>query len=220
MSADLTHVDTWLFDLDNTLYPVESGFMKQAEGRMTAFVAKATGLPLDQAYELQKTYYRDYGLTLRGLMAHHGVDPDEYHAIFHDLSLDALAHDADLLTALQRLPGRRLIFTNADAHHAERVLGRLGLADLFEEVFHIGSFGFTPKPDSIAFERMVEAHGVAPQATAFFEDSERNLEPAAKIGMTTVLVGAHAQASNAIFVHHRTDRLAPFLRSARLRETP
>jgi putative hydrolase of the HAD superfamily len=219
MSADLTHVDTWLFDLDNTLYPVESGFMKQAEGRMTAYVAKVTGLPLDEAYELQKTYFRDYGLTLRGLMAHHGVDPDAYHAAFHDLSLDALAHDPDLLRALQRLPGRRLIFTNADAHHAERVLERLGLTALFDEVFHIGSFGFTPKPNPIAFERMVEAHGMAPAATAFFEDSERNLEPAAAIGMTTVLVGAHASASNALFVHHRTDRLAPFLRTARLRET-
>ncbi|MDP3172921.1 MAG: pyrimidine 5'-nucleotidase [Phenylobacterium sp.] len=218
MSADLTHVDTWLFDLDNTLYPVESGFMKQAEARMTQFVAKTTGLPMDEAYELQKTYFRDYGLTLHGLMEHHGVDPDEYHAIFHDISLDALAHDVDLLAALQRLPGRRLIFTNADDRHAERVLERLGLSALFDDVFHIGSFGFLPKPDPAAFDRMVEAHGMAPAATAFFEDSERNLEPAAGLGMTTVLVGTHAQDSHASFVHHRTDKLAPFLATARLKE--
>lgn len=219
MSADLTHVDTWLFDLDNTLYPVESGFMHEAEARMTAFVERVTGLPHEQAYALQKRYLRDYGLTLRGLMNHHGVDPAEFHALFHDISLDALAHDADLLAALARLPGRRLIFTNADALHAQRVLEHLGLASLFDEVFHIASFDYRPKPDPEPFARMAEAHGIAPASTAFFEDSELNLEPAAKIGMTTVLVGAHAQASRADYVHHRTDRLAPFLGSALLKET-
>lgn len=215
---DLRHVDTWLFDLDNTLYPAESGFMSQVEGRMTDFVARVTDLPRDEAYALQKRYLAEHGLTLRGLMLHHGVDPAEFHALFHDLSLEALAHDPDLLAALARLPGRRLIFTNADAVHAERVLNHLGLGDLFEEVFHIESFGFAPKPDRHGFERIAADHGVDPAAAAFFEDSERNLAPAAEVGMTTVLVGAHAPASTAPFVHHRTPELAPFLASARLKD--
>ena len=220
MSADLTHVDTWLFDLDNTLYPASTGFMAEIETRMTDFVQRKTGLPRDEAYALQKKYLAEHGLTLRGLMEHHGVDPDEFHAIFHDLSLEALAHDPELVLAIARLPGRRLIFTNADDIHAERVLDRLGLSDLFEDVFHIASFGYTPKPDPAPFERMAADHGVTPAATAFFEDSERNLAPAAELGMTTVLVGSHAQASAAPFVHHRTDALAPFLMSARLRDAP
>jgi putative hydrolase of the HAD superfamily len=216
--ADLRHVDTWLFDLDNTLYPVESGFMREIEGRMTDFVAKVAQLPRDEAYRLQKSYLAQHGLTLRGLMLNHGVDPAEFHALFHDLSLESLTHDPELVAAIERLPGRRVIFTNADEIHARRVLERLGLADLFPEVFHIGSFDFLPKPDPAPFRRMAEEHGVAPGATAFFEDSERNLAPAAELGMTTVLVGPHAAASTAPFVHHRTDKLAPFLNGAQLRE--
>jgi putative hydrolase of the HAD superfamily len=218
MTVDLTHIDTWLFDLDNTLYPVESGFMGEIEKRMTAFVQKVTGLDRDDAYKLQKSYLAEHGLTLRGLMLNHGVDPKDFHALFHDLSLDALAHDPELIAAVERLPGRRLIFTNADAVHAERVMARLGLTELFDDVFHIGSFGFVPKPDPAAFERMNAEHSIDPTTTAFFEDSERNLAPAADLGMTTVLVGPHAPASTAPFVHHRVEKLAEFLRDARVRE--
>ena len=219
MIPDLSLIDTWLFDLDNTLYPEESGFMRQVESRMTAFVMKVTGLERDAAFDLQKKYLAEHGLTLGGLMRHHGVDPADFHALFHDLSLDAQAHDPALLVALARLPGRRLIFTNADGLHAERVLSHLGLTHLFDEVFHIHSFGFAPKPDPLGFLRMIEGHGLDPAATAFFEDSERNLKPAHDLGMTTVLVGPRALASEAPFVHHRTEKLAPFLNHARLRET-
>jgi putative hydrolase of the HAD superfamily len=218
MTADLAHVDTWLFDLDNTLYPAESGFMAAIVDRMTDFVERVTGLPRDEAYRLQKTYLAEHGLTLKGMMLNHGVDPAEFHAIFHDMSLEALAHDPDLLAGLARLPGRRLIFTNADEIHARRVLERLELTGLFEDVFHIGSAGYEPKPSPQAFAALGAAHGIDPRATAFFEDSERNLEPAADLGMTTVLVGSWAAQSTAPFVHHRTEKLAPFLAGARLRE--
>ncbi|WP_374577721.1 pyrimidine 5'-nucleotidase [Phenylobacterium sp.] len=219
MSPDLSHIDTWLFDLDNTLYPEESGFMREVEGRMTGFVERVTGLPRDEAYALQKKYLAEHGLTLKGLMLHHGVDPADFHALFHDLSLEVLARDAELLSALSKLPGRRLIFTNADEVHAERVLKHLGLRDLFDDVFHIASFDFAPKPDPLGFQRMIDAHSLDPQATSFFEDSEKNLKPAADLGMTTVLVGSRAPASTAPFVHHRTARLTPFLAGARLKES-
>jgi len=218
MSADLRHIDTWLFDLDNTLYPEESGFMSSVEARMTDFVAKVSGLPRDQAYVLQKKYLAEHGLTLKGLMLNHGVDPADFHALFHDLSLEVLSQDPDLLAALAHLPGRRFIFTNADDKHAERVMAHLGLADLFDDVFHIHSFGFAPKPDPLGFQRMIDAHGIVPMTTAFFEDSERNLKPAADLGMTTVLVGPRAAGSSADYVHHRTAKLAPFLIGARLKE--
>ena len=218
MSADLSHVDTWLFDLDNTLYPAESGFMAAIVHRMTDYVERVTGLPREAAFKLQKTYLAEHGLTLKGMMLNHGVDPAEFHAIFHDLSLEALAHDPALLAALARLPGRRLIFTNADDLHARRVMTHLGLDSLFDDVFHIGSAGYEPKPSPEAFRRIDAAHGIDPNVTAFFEDSERNLEPAASLGMTTVLVGAHASASTAPYIHHRTQHLAPFLNTARLKE--
>jgi putative hydrolase of the HAD superfamily len=217
--ADLRHVDTWLFDLDNTLYPLESGLAARMSPRITDFVEGLTGLPRPEALALQKRYLAEHGLTLRGLMEHHGVDPDVYHAVFHDVPLDCLAHDPALEAALRELPGRRLIFTNSDDIHTRRVIEALGLGGLFEDVFHIGSAAFWPKPSRTAFDAIVEAHAIEPGTTAFFEDSERNLEPAAELGMTTVLVGPHAEASMAPFVHHRTPALAPFLAGARLKET-
>ncbi|HLZ83093.1 MAG TPA: pyrimidine 5'-nucleotidase [Caulobacteraceae bacterium] len=217
--ADLRHVDTWLFDLDNTLYPLDSGLAARMSPRITDFVENLTGLPRPEALALQKRYLAEHGLTLRGLMDHHGVDPDVYHATFHDVPLDCLVPDPALKAALGRLPGRRLIFTNADDVHTARVIEALGLAGLFEDVFHIGSAAFAPKPSKAAFDAILRAHAIDPRRTAFFEDSERNLEPAAELGMTTVLVGPHAEACAAPFVHHRAPAVAPFLTAARLKES-
>lgn len=217
-SVDLTHIDTWLFDLDNTLYPEESGFMSQVESKMTDFVEQVTGLPRDEAYALQKKYYAEHGLTLTGLMRNHGTDPRDFFALHHDLSLEALSQDPELLIALAKLPGRRFVFTNADDKHAERVMAHLGLTHLFDEVFHIHSFGYAPKPDPLGFHRMIDAHGMDPTATAFFEDSVKNLRPAKDLGMTTVLVGPRARGTDEPYVDHKTHKLAPFLNHARLKD--
>ncbi len=217
-APDLTHVDTWLFDLDNTLYPLDSGMAQEIDRRIRDYVMRVTGLPRDEAYVLQKRYLAEHGLSLTGLIKDHGVSPQEFHAIFQDLPLEILAHDPALKAALMRLPGRRLIFTNADGVHAQRVAERLGLAELFDDIFHIGSADLAPKPSPAAFERIIAAHAIDPAAAAFFEDAERNLKPAAQLGMTTVLVGPHAAASTADFVHHRTERLAPFLAAAQVKE--
>ena len=219
MTADLRHIDVWLFDLDNTLYPPETAFMGLIEARMTDFVAGHVGLSHDDAHALQKKYYREMGTTLAGLMAHHGVRPEDYLDHVHDVPLDSLTPEPALIAAIRRLPGRRLVFTNGDARHAGRVLDRLGLAGEFEDVFHIASADYVPKPHPDTFDRLIKAHAIAPAAAAFFEDSEKNLAPAALLGMTTVLVGPHAEASTAPFVHHRTHKLAPFLSAARVRET-
>lgn len=216
--ADLSHVDTWLFDLDDTLYPAESGLGIDISERITDYTQRLTGLPRDAARALQKRYLKDHGLTLRGLMLHHGVDPDAFHALFADLSLEVLSREPALIAAIERLPGRRFIFTNADGGHAARVLARLGLEKLFDAVFHIESAGFTPKPDPQAFERLIAAHAVTPATTAFFEDRAINLEPAARLGMTTVLVGRDAAANADPFVRHRAPSLAAFLSQARVRE--
>ncbi len=219
MAADLTHVDTWIFDLDNTLYPPGSEVMGLMEDRMTRFVVRETGLAWDEARALQHKYLHEHGTTLAGLMAHHGIEPEPFLTEVHDVSLDSLEHDAALRAGLQRLPGRRLVFTNGDARHAERILRRLDIADLFEDVFHIASADYIPKPRYETFERMIARHAVSPIRSAFFEDSERNLKPAADIGMTTILVGPHAADSQADFVHHRTFALPPFLAAASLMET-
>lgn len=218
MGPDLSHVDTWLFDLDNTLYPLDSGLTQLVDVRMTEVVRTLTGLPDDEADALRERYLAEHGLTLRGLMLHHGVDPLAFNARFHDIALESLAADPALAAALARLPGRRLIFTNADDVHAERVVARLGLAGLFDDVFHIGSADFVPKPQAACFARLIEAHAVQPAAAAFFDDRAMNLAPAAALGMTTVLVGADAQANADAFVRHRAPNLAQFLADARVKE--
>ena len=214
--ADLRHVDTWLFDLDNTLYPLESGLAPRVSERITTFVEQLTGLPRDEAWTLQKRYLAEHGLTLRGLMTHHDVDPDDYHAFLSEVDLAGVEVEASLRPALARLPGRRIVFTNADEGHARRLLAHLRIADLFDDTFHIGSAAYEPKPSPGAFDRLIAAHAIEPSSTAFFEDAEGNLAPAAALGMTTVLVGAHAQASTARFVDYRATALAPFLAAARL----
>jgi putative hydrolase of the HAD superfamily len=216
---DLSHVRVWIFDLDNTLYPPESEFMALIEGKMTAFTMRQTGLPRDEARALQKSYLHQHGTTLAGLMAEHGVDPHQFLDEVHDVELDRLKPDPRLHAALARLPGRRLVFTNGSAKHAERVLDALGLNPLFEDTFHLEAADLVPKPQLVTYEALIRRHGVDPREAAFFEDSERNLAPAAELGMTTVLVGPHAADSQAEFVHHRTDNLPAFLESVRVRES-
>lgn len=217
--TDLVHIDTWLFDLDNTLYPVETEFMTLIEGRMTDFMEKVTGLPRDEARAIQKKYYHAHGTTLAGLIAHHDIDPEDFLTEVHDVSLDRLTPDVKMAEALMRLPGRRLVFTNGSAAHAERVLERLQIAHAFEDIFHISAADYIPKPSPLTFEKMMARHGVSAAGSAFFEDSQVNLAPAAELGMTTILVGPHAAASTADFVHHRTNTLVAFLAGARVQET-
>jgi putative hydrolase of the HAD superfamily len=218
-AADLSRVDTWLFDLDNTLYPLDSGLGVAISERITDYVEQLTGLPRDDARALQKRYLDQHGLTLKGLMLNHGVDPDEYHAMFADISLEAVAKDPALIAGLERLPGRRLIFTNADAGHAQRMMAHLGIETLFSEVFHIESADFAPKPDPLAFERLIAAHAVTPRSCAFFEDRALNLEPAKALGMTTVLVGPEAETNTDPFVDYRARHIATFLAAVRVKET-
>ena len=212
---DLTHVDTWMFDLDKTLYPAEAAFTDLIDERITRYVMRETGLGHDEARTLQKGYLHAHGTTLAGLMADHGVEPSGFLAEVHDVALDSLAPDPALAAALARLPGRRMIFTNASLAHAERVLAHLGLDHLFAEVFHLEAAGLIPKPQPRAFELMMSAHRVRPTTTAFFEDTVKNLAPAAALGMTTVLVGPDAGSDASAFVDHRTGDLAGFLGRAR-----
>lgn len=218
--TDLTHIDTWLFDLDNTLYPVESEVMTLVSGRMTDFMERITGLPRDQARAIQKRYYEQHGTTLAGLMANdHGVDPEDFLTAVHDISLDALTPDPALIAGLERLPGRRLVFTNGSEEHAIRVLDRMQITHAFEDIFHIAAADYIPKPSPVTFQMMMARHGVSAVGSAFFEDSEKNLAPAATLGMTTVLVGPHAAVSTADFIHHRTNDLPAFLQGARVNRT-
>lgn len=184
--ADFRHVDTWIFDLDNTLYPATSAVFPQIDARMTLYIMRALKIPAVEAKGLQHAYYRRYGTTLAGLMAVHRIDPEGFLAFVHDVDLAMLAPDADLRAALARLPGRRLVFTNGSGDHASRVLERLGLADLIDGIWDIRKSDYVPKPAVQPYRRLLAAYGVDPARAAYFEDLVRNLVPARRLGLTTV----------------------------------
>ena len=211
---DLSHVETWIFDLDNTLYSEASDFFSLIEERMTTFVAERLGLDHDRAYSLQKAYFHSHGTTLSGLMEVHGIEPAEFLDYVHAIDLSRLSPNPALATALARLPGRRLVYTNGSKSHAERVLERLGIADQFEDVHDITQANYRPKPYRDAYELLLSRHAIEPGKSAMFEDVARNLEVPHALGMTTVLI---AEApSDLAHVHHTTENLAEFLASARI----
>lgn len=216
IGADLRHIRSWVFDLDDTLYPPESRFMGLIQQRINDYVVRTAGLPADEALVVQKGYLRDYGTSLAGLMAHHRIDPYDFLAEVHDVPLDILTPDPGLRAALERLDGPRFVFTNGSMVHARRVVEKLALADLFDGLFALEDADLIPKPDPRTFARMTERFSIDPATAAFFEDTVRNLAPAKAIGMTTVLVGPHAHDDEAPFADHRAAALGPFLATARL----
>ncbi len=185
--------------------------MSLIEGKMSAFVARETGLPYPEAYALQKKYLNEHGTTLAGLMAYHNIDPYTFLNEVHDVSLENLHPDPELNALLKAMTGRKLVFTNGDNRHAVRVLAKLEMTDLFDGVFHLEHADFIPKPNLATFHKMMAAHAVVPTKAAFFEDSPKNLKPAHELGMKTILVGPKAEGSADVFVDFRSPSLKAFL---------
>ena len=186
--ADLAHIETWIFDLDNTLYPSNSRLFDQVDQRIGAFIANLFDVDRVEARRLQKSYFREYGTTLRGLMLKHDMAPAPFLEYVHDIDLSPIARSDILEAALGRLPGRKLVFTNADAPYAERVLARLGIDHHFSGIYDIAAADWVPKPSPFAYERLTAQHAVDPARAILFEDILRNLAPAAALGMATVWV--------------------------------
>jgi putative hydrolase of the HAD superfamily len=183
-----SHVDTWIFDLDNTLYPASCNLFSQVDLRMSEYIAKTIGVPREHARHLQKAYYRQFGTTLAGLMKVHKLPPGPFLEYVHDIDLSFVPVLPDLAAAIADLPGRRLIFTNGSRLHAENVARKLGVLDLFEDICDIAAMEYVPKPEREAFDRMLKLHAVPAAQAAMFEDMPHNLVPASTLGMTTVLV--------------------------------
>ena len=182
------HVDTWVFDLDNTLYPLDSDMWPKIDARITLFLSEMFGLDGLSSQALQKYYYRRYGTTLQGLMREHRISSDEYLAFVHDIDRSSLAPDHTLAAAIAALPGRRLIFTIGSREHAIPTAKQLGIDHMFEDVFDIVAGDLIPKPDPDAYLRFFDRHGVDPARSAMFEDMVRNLEVPHARGMRTTLV--------------------------------
>jgi len=224
-NRSLSHVTDWVFDLDNTLYPRSCNLFAQVDLRITNYVMGVTQLEFDAARALQKSYYRDYGTTLNGLMQTHSIDPDDFLNNVHDIDYSPVDAHPDLVEAIRALPGRKFILTNGDVGHARAVLKRLGGNDLFEHVYDIRAMTYVPKPHQAAYDGFFKAHDIDPNQAVMFDDLEKNLLVPHEMGMGTVQVVAaedfaHAQVdawelgrSAGPHVHHVTEDLAQFLRA-------
>lgn len=212
--GDLSHINTWVFDLDNTLYPASAKLFLQIDVRMKTFISELLGIDLAEAFKLQKIYYHEYGTTLRGLMIDHDVDPNAFLDYVHNIDHTVLDPDPALETIIQALPGRKLIHTNGSEQHAENVLNALGLNNCFEAIFDIRAGSYIPKPDPNSYERFLSSHAFEPTTAIMFEDSVKNLKPAADLGMVTVLVqhdSNEASAKPDEHCHYITDDLTRWL---------
>lgn len=203
------HVTTWVFDLDNTLYPPSARLFDQIELRMTDWVMRSLGVDRAEADHLRHTYWRDHGTTLAGLMRNHGVDPGPYLTEVHDIDFSVLTPDPALARAIAALPGRRIVFTNGSAPYAHQVIEARRLGGLFDAVYGVEHAGFHPKPDPAAFDAVFALDGLSPAQAAMFEDDPRNLAVPHARGMKTVLVAETPVTAD--HIHHHTADLTGFL---------
>jgi putative hydrolase of the HAD superfamily len=218
------HVDTWVFDLDNTLYPHHVNLWQQVDARIRDYISGFLKIAHDDAFRLQKDYYKRYGTTLRGMMIEHGMRPDDFLDYVHQIDYSPLEPNAQLGAQIERLPGRKLILTNGTTGHTAAVLARLGFADHFDDVFDIVAAELEPKPSPGTYARFLKTHAVDASRAAMFEDLARNLAVPHELGMTTVLVVPtgirevlredwELEGRDAPHVDHVTDDLAAFLQA-------
>jgi putative hydrolase of the HAD superfamily len=217
------HVETWVFDLDNTLYPHHLNLWQQVDVRIRDFISGFLRVSHDDAFRIQKDLYRRYGTSMRGLMTEHGMKPDDFLDYVHEIDHSPLEPNPELGAAIERLPGRKLILTNGTRKHADAVMRRLAIDTHFEDVFDIVAAELEPKPSAQTYDRFLARHGVDPGKAAMFEDLARNLAVPHALGMTTVLVvpehtrevfreGWELEGRDEPHVEHVTDNLADFLK--------
>lgn len=221
------HVETWVFDLDNTLYPHHLNLWQQVDERIRTYVSDFLKISKDEAFRVQKDYYKRYGTTLRGLMSEHGLQPDDYLEYVHQIDHSPIEANPTLGAALEKLPGRKLILTNGTRKHAEAVMRKLEISHHFEDVFDIAAANLDPKPLPQVYERFLTRHAVDPHKASMFEDLARNLMLPHALGMTTILVVPEGtrevlreswelEGRDAPYVDHVTDNLTRFLFDVRV----
>ena len=202
-------VETWVFDLDNTLYPPHMRLFDQIELRMARFMQRKLGVDEATAHALRRQYWEHHGTTLAGLMTEHGVEPMAFLHDVHDIDFSVLSPDPVLAQRLAALPGRKIVYTNGDVHYAGNVLEARGLGGIFAAVYGIENAGFQPKPSRAAYDQVFERDGLDPARAAMFEDDPRNLEAPYAMGLTTVHVAPAPDKRG--YIDHHTDDLTAFL---------
>jgi len=213
---DLSKIKFWLFDLDNTLYSGDTKVFDQVDKKMSKFISEKLNVSLEEAKKIQKNYFHEYNTTLNGMIKNHDIDANEFLEFVHDVDLGFLKKNEPLKIEIEKLKGKKIIFTNGSKAHASNVTSRIGIEQLFDGVFDIVDSDFYPKPSMKPYKKIIENYKIVPEYCIFFEDIARNLKPAYELGMKTVWIENNepwaAKYSDEEFVNYKTGSLTNFLK--------
>ncbi|MED5339624.1 MAG: pyrimidine 5'-nucleotidase [Pseudomonadota bacterium] len=187
-SLNLNKINSWIFDLDNTLYHPSLNIFEEIDSRMQKFISLRLGIGLKEAWTLQKKYFRKYGATLKGLMKFHQIDPKQFLDYVQKINLEKIKVNPELKSALAELNGTKIVYTNSTKNYANRILKRLGLKKSFDGIFDIMDANYIPKPSYKSYKMLLKNFNLIPEESIMFEDLPQNLVPASKLGMRTVWV--------------------------------
>ena len=217
---NLQSTKLWIFDLDNTLYSGKTKVFEQIDKKMSKYISTKLNVSIEKAKKIQKNYFYEYNTTLNGLIKNHKIDASEFLEFVHDINIDFLKTDLNLNEELQRLPGKKIIFTNGSKKHALNVTKKIGITHHFDDIFDIVESGFIPKPEMEPYKKLVEKHKIDPKLCVFIEDIARNLKPAYEMGMKTIWIENDEpwakKFSDSNFVNYKTDNLSEFLKQVNL----
>ena len=217
---DLQSIKFWIFDLDNTLYSGNTKVFEQVDKKMTEYISKKLKVDREEAKKIQKKYFHEYNTTLNGMIKNHKINPNEFLEFVHDINIDFLQKDPGLAKEIEKLDGIKIIFTNGSRKHALNVTKRLGIDQLFDDIFDIVDCDFIPKPLMEPYKKLVKKHKIDPKLCVLVEDIARNLKPAYEMGMKTVWIENNepwaSKFSNSSFVNYRTNNLPEFLKKINL----
>ena len=217
---DLQSIKFWIFDLDNTLYSGNTRVFEQVDKKMTEYISKKLKVDKEEAKKIQKNYFHKYNTTLNGMIKNHKINAHEFLEFVHDININFLQKDPELAKEIERLDGIKIIFTNGSRKHALNVTKRLGVDQLFDDIFDIVDCDFIPKPLIEPYKKLVEKHKIDPKLCVLVEDIARNLKPAYEMGMKTVWIENNepwaSKFSDSNFVNYRTSNLPEFLRKINL----
>ena len=213
-------IKCWIFDLDNTLYSGKTKVVEQVDKRMSKYISDKLNISVVEAKKVQKNYFHKYNTTLNGMIKNHKIDPDEFLEFVHDINIDFLQKDPALGKEIEKLDGKKIIFTNGSRKHAINVSKQIGIDQLFDDIFDIVDAEFIPKPLLEPYKKLVKKHKIDPKLCVLVEDIARNLKPAYEMGMKTVWIENDepwaSKFSDSEFVNYRTNNLSEFLKKINL----
>ena len=210
----------WLFDLDNTLYSGKTKVFEQIDKKMSKYISEKLNVSIIKAREIQKNYFYKYSTTLNGLIKNHKIDANDFLNFVHDVNIDFLKKDEELAKEIEKLDGKKIVFTNGSRKHAINITKKLGIDHCFDAIFDIVDSDFVPKPAAEPYKKLIEKHKIDPKSCVFIEDIARNLKPAYEMGMKTVWIENDEkwakEFSDSNYVNYKTNNLCDFLKKINL----